>query len=547
MGTSIRVSQNLPQAGRASGLVSAALLIAGVTVLARIIGFLRFAILARTVGTTCLGDVYASANAVPNVIYELVIGGALAAVVVPLVAGRVAAGDTADVRQTVAALHGWVLTLLVPVTVVGYLLSGFLVDLFMGTGCDTPKASDTALAMLWVFLIQLPIYGLTVVAQGALQAHRRFLAPALAPAISSLVVIAGYLTYALLAGSHRGSLEDLSTPEFIALAGGTTLGVFALLAVQLPALARAGLVSWPSWRLIADDGSRLWPLAWGGSVVVAGQWLAFGAGIVWSNTYGDAGSALIFTLGWTLFMLPWAVLVLPIATSVFPQLARLHTLGEHLELERTIALSSRAALTAAAVGGAGLAAVANPLSRVMIAGAPGTNGVPALRALLLGLAAGVVAYGVQGHAVRVLAAMHRAPFAALGASVGWAVGLLLAAWRVREAHGDAVDVASALGWSFSLGLVIAAIWLLVTVHRIAGQGATHGLAGTAAAALTSAAIAGWGIDQLLGDVQTGIWASLGLVLLGGLASTVVVLGAVALTDRAVVNTLVGRWRRGAAA
>jgi putative peptidoglycan lipid II flippase len=70
--------------------VTAALLIAGVTVVARVIGFVRYLVLARTVGTTCLGDVYATANAVPNIVYELVVGGALVALVVPLVAARCA-------------------------------------------------------------------------------------------------------------------------------------------------------------------------------------------------------------------------------------------------------------------------------------------------------------------------------------------------------------------------------------------------------------------------------------------------------------------------
>ena len=68
--------------------VSAALLIAGITVVARIIGFLRFVFLAQTLGTTCLGTAYVTANAVPNIVYELVVGGALIAVVVPLIAAQ---------------------------------------------------------------------------------------------------------------------------------------------------------------------------------------------------------------------------------------------------------------------------------------------------------------------------------------------------------------------------------------------------------------------------------------------------------------------------
>ena len=190
-----------------AGLVSAALLIAGVTVIARLIGFLRFVVLARTVGTTCLGDVYATANAVPNIVYEVVVGGALVAVVVPLVAGA---------RETDPAL-GYVRWWL-PFTggrsscwcrsprsctsaPPGWCRSCSVQPTDCGSG-----ASDLARDMLWVFLLQIPVYGATVVAQGALQAHRRFLAPAVAPAVSSLVVIASYLVYADMAGDDRGSL-----------------------------------------------------------------------------------------------------------------------------------------------------------------------------------------------------------------------------------------------------------------------------------------------------------------------------------------------------
>ncbi|HUV48809.1 MAG TPA: virulence factor MviN, partial [Actinomycetes bacterium] len=101
-----------PDSG-ASAWVGAALLIAGVTIVARVIGFLRFVVLARTAGTSCLGDVYATANAVPNIIYEVVVGGALVAVVVPLVAGA-RETDPTRVRAMVAALHGWSLLLLIP-------------------------------------------------------------------------------------------------------------------------------------------------------------------------------------------------------------------------------------------------------------------------------------------------------------------------------------------------------------------------------------------------------------------------------------------------
>ena len=58
-----------------------------ITVLARMVGFGRQVVFAHTVGTTCLGTAYTTANMVPNIIYDIVLGGALASVVVPVLAG----------------------------------------------------------------------------------------------------------------------------------------------------------------------------------------------------------------------------------------------------------------------------------------------------------------------------------------------------------------------------------------------------------------------------------------------------------------------------
>ena len=74
------------------GLVSVALGVAGLTLAARIVGFGRSLVFSKTVGDTCLGDVYNAANTLPNVLFEIVAGGVLAGVVVPVVARHVGAG-----------------------------------------------------------------------------------------------------------------------------------------------------------------------------------------------------------------------------------------------------------------------------------------------------------------------------------------------------------------------------------------------------------------------------------------------------------------------
>ena len=508
---------------------SAALLIAAVTLVARIVGFLRYFVLARIVGTTCLGDVYATANSIPNIVYEVVVGGALAAVVVPLVAGA-RERDHREVRATVAALHGWALVLLVPVTAGMYLLSPWVIDLLLGSspGCAS-DADQVATAMLWVFLLQIPVYGATVIAMCALQAHHKFFSPALAPAVSSLAVIGAYLAYDAMAGDSQGSLDALSRSEFWVLAGGTTLAVVVLLLVQIPALVRAGLVVMPRLRFPEGRAGRAWTLAWSGGVVVASQWVAYGAAISWSNRYGGQGSALVFVLAWTLFLLPWALLAFPIATSTFPRLSALHERGERDEAARTASTTTRTVAAASAAGAGAMAAAATPLAIILVEGAPGVDAVPQLAAILLALAPGVLAYGLHGHLVRVLAAGHRAPQAAAGSAIGWLVGLGVAWAGVRSAQ-NPVEVARAVGVGFSAGLVVAAVLLAVAVARLDGREALRRVPTVVAVSVVAALVVGVAGHLLWSGEDVSILVALGQSLVAGAVSLGVVAAAALVVD-----------------
>jgi putative peptidoglycan lipid II flippase len=174
--------------------------------LARVIGFGRQVVFAHTVQASCLGTAYTTANMVPNIVYDIVAGGALTAVVVPVLAGparaAAAGGEDGDagreqVRQTSAALLSWAVLLLVPVSLVVAVIARPLVSVLLGGTPGCPHASMVTLAarMLVVFAPQILLYGLAVVLYGILQAHRRFAAPALAPVLSSLVVIGAYFWF----------------------------------------------------------------------------------------------------------------------------------------------------------------------------------------------------------------------------------------------------------------------------------------------------------------------------------------------------------------
>src|SRR5690606_35916111 len=99
------------------------------TVASRVVGFGRTVVFARTVGPTCLGDTYVTANTVPNILFEVVAGGALASLAVPVLAGAVARGDRQQASRTASALLTWTLLLLIPLTIVTVVVARPLTEL----------------------------------------------------------------------------------------------------------------------------------------------------------------------------------------------------------------------------------------------------------------------------------------------------------------------------------------------------------------------------------------------------------------------------------
>jgi putative peptidoglycan lipid II flippase len=156
----------------AAKVAGAAALIAGLTVLARIAGFARTLVFTNTVGTQSdLGSVYQAANALPTILYELVAGGALAGLVVPLLAKAILDGDRRRVDTLASALLTWVLALLVPAAVLVAVLAHPIASVLPGAH-HSAEDVDLMARMLRIFAPQLPLYGIGIVLTGVLQAHR---------------------------------------------------------------------------------------------------------------------------------------------------------------------------------------------------------------------------------------------------------------------------------------------------------------------------------------------------------------------------------------
>jgi len=477
-----------PRAAR--GIGSAAALIGGLTVLARLAGLGRQVVFAHTVGNACLGTAYATANQVPNVIYDVVLGGALTAIMVPVLA-RPAERSGADpaaaseVSRTSAALLTWTVAILAPASVILAVAAGPIISVLIPpgrSGCAQAGMVDVGGRMLAVFAPQILLYGLAVVLYGILQAHRRFTAPALAPVLSSLVVIAAYIAFVPLGHGHTTDLAGLPTAAELTLSAGTTAGVATLVITALVPAWRLRLRLRPALRFPAGIARRARALAAVGIATLLAQdasvlvvtWLA--------NGHGARGAIVLYGYGWQVFSSAYAVLAIPIAISAFPVLAA----REGSAFDDTAAGSARAVLLTSCLGAALLAGAAVPAARIFASYPAQVN---QLALAFAAFAPGLIGYGLVACLSRVLLAAGRNRVAATAVSAGWLLVIAADVTAVRLVSPR--WVVPVLGLGNTAGLTASGIALLAAVRSARGAAALHGTvrAGTAglAAALAGAA------------------------------------------------------------
>ena len=485
-------------------LLGAAAGIALVTVAARVVGFGRTVVLGRTLGTSCVGDVYAAANAVPNVVFEVVAGGALAALVVPVLAAAVRDDDRATASRTASALLTWTVVLLVPVAVVGALAAPSLLRGLLSDDPTCAGAVETGSRLLVVFMPQVVLYGVGIVLAGVLQAHRRFLGPALAPLLSSVVVIGAYLLYASL--GRVADLGALSRSQELVLSVGTTLGVAVLSLGLIVPVRRCELRLRPTLSFPAGVAATVRRVALGGVAALSAQQLALVVALRLAGTDDDSGAVVVFGVATALFLLPWAVLAVPVATSVFPTLAS----ADALDYRRELGTSLRAVLLAMTGAAAVLVVVAVPVSRLLVGGAPGADRTASLAGAVVAFAPGLVGYGLVALLSRARYAVGDSRGPALSAVLGWLV--VAAADLALVTALPAADRVVLLGVGNTLGVTVAAALLLRAVRPdLAGSGATR----TALVGALAAATAALGALAPLppADPVTDLLAAAGLGLL----------------------------------
>ena len=307
---------------RASGVMAIG------TILSRITGFFRAILAVAVLGTALLADTYNVANTMPNILYNLLVGGALTAIFVPQLVRSFSDEDGGDgfASRLVTTISGILLLLVV----LGVIFAPALVRLyapeFSTVGFETEN--QIAIAFTRYCLPQIFFLGLFTMLGQVANARGSFAPLMWAPIANNLVVIvvfAGVLIF-----QNSVTIETITDSQIQLLGWGTTLGIVVQALILIPVVKRSGIhlrirfglhglgksFSLAGWTLVYVLISQLGYLvtvnvATSAAVRSSQEGIATGVGFT------------PFTAAYYIMLLPYSIVTISIVTALLPHLAKL--------------------------------------------------------------------------------------------------------------------------------------------------------------------------------------------------------------------------------
>jgi putative peptidoglycan lipid II flippase len=313
------------------------------SVISRVTGFLRTAAIGAAIGAYAVGNDYNLANTLPGMVYELLLGGVLASVVIPLLV-RARARDADRGEAYAQRLLSLAVVFLAGATVVAVLFAP--VFTFLLAGRSTPAAERSLITTLsYLLLPMIFFYGLAALFAAVLNTRGHFAMPTFAPILNNIVVIGMTLSFLVYPIKDPTDAASLSAGQVAVLGLGTTLGIVVQASALVPALRRVGFRwrwRWDFRELHLRELGRVssWMLAY----VVASQIallvvlrLAQSA----ANRGHNAAGPAIFNNAFLIFMMAHGIVAVSIITALMPRMAAAAAEHRHGDLVAQLSLGTR--------------------------------------------------------------------------------------------------------------------------------------------------------------------------------------------------------------
>ncbi|OEX92155.1 murein biosynthesis integral membrane protein MurJ [Corynebacterium sp. BCW_4722] len=287
------------------------------TLISRITGFIRTVLIGAALGEV-VASAFNTANTLPNLITEIVLGSVLTSLVVPVLV-RAEKEDPDRGAAFIRRLFTLTLTLMTVVTVVAVLAAPWLAEMMIDEDSKVNLVQTTSFAYL--LLPQIFFYGMFSLFMAILNTKEHFRPGAWAPVANNLVSIAVLIAYMALPGAlNPAAPTSISNPHVLLLGVGTTMGVVVQCLIMLPALRKLGIDLKPLWGI--DERLK----QFGGMAVAIITYVAISQlGYIVTTRIAanaDAAAPIIYQQHWMLLQMPYGIIGVTLLTAIMPRLSR---------------------------------------------------------------------------------------------------------------------------------------------------------------------------------------------------------------------------------
>ncbi|MDN5930827.1 MAG: murein biosynthesis integral membrane protein MurJ [Pseudonocardia sp.] len=482
-------AEPVPSLGRSSSLIAIASLVSRVT------GVLRQIVRVSVRGLGLVNSSYTIANTLPNIIYELLIGGVLSSVLIPLlVRAQTEDADGGDTyTRRLLTLAGSALLL---ATLAAMAAAPLITSIYVSSAADAAAAPLTT-AFAYLLLPQIFFYGLGALLGAVLNSRGVFGPFAWAPVLNNVVVLLVLGVFVLMPGEISIDPVRMGEPKLLVLGIGTTLGIVVQAAVLIPAIRRIGFRYRPTWgwdrRLTQTGGLALWVVGY----VLIGQ---IGLVVTTNVAIGaTAGGPAIYTNTWLLLQVPYGILGVSMLTVLMPRMSRAAAEGRTEDVVADLTLGSRLSAVFLVPISALITVFGTSIALALFAwDADNIPGVRVLGAALTVSAFGLLPYAITMLQLRVFYALadSRTPTMVQLFTVGLKIPMLLLAGLLLPPEQVVLGLAAANSASFVCGAILGQVLLRRRLGRLPTLEVLGTIASTTVAALLGVFVA-FGVVTLL--------------------------------------------------
>lgn len=319
-------------------------------VLSRVLGLAREIVISYQFGTSAQYDAYLAAFRIPDLLFNLVAGGALASAFIPPFAKLLTDGDTRGAWRLAAQVINLVFVIAAVLCALAALFAEPLVALTVGNGFASELRALTA-SLMRVMLLTPAVFAVSGIVMGILNAQHEFLLPALAPVMYNVSIITAALVLAPTFGVYG-------------LAIGVVVGAFLHLLVQTPWLIRHRIHYTASLGVRDANVRQVIRLVIPRSIGIAAVQINFLVNTILASTLA-AGSLAALNYAFLLILLPIGVIAQSIATVLFPTFARLFAANDVDGLRRAFSTGFRVTLFLTVPATVGLMLLARPILEIL--------------------------------------------------------------------------------------------------------------------------------------------------------------------------------------